>query len=68
MVVSAANDVGQRDDQLRSLFRQIFQREPTPLERDAAVRLLENKSLKNEEAWRLIAHGLLASNEFLYID
>ncbi len=56
------------DDRLQALFRWTLQRDPTAAERHSALRLLERKSVKNDEAWQLMAHGLLASNEFLYVD
>ncbi len=56
------------DARLQALFRWTLQRDPTEAERNAAQRLLESPALKQDEAWRLMAHGLLASNEFLYVD
>ncbi len=69
----------QPEARLRRLFLKVLQREPSELERAASLRLLaetpadddagqEAKKEAQEEAWRLIAHGLLASNEFLHVD
>jgi cytochrome c553 len=68
-VVTRVSHQGESPEfRLRALFRQILQREPTIAEQQAATRLVANASLESDEAWRLIAHGLLASNEFLYVD
>jgi hypothetical protein len=52
---------------LRALFRRVLQRSPTLGEQEAVRRLLDTAS-KTDEAWTLVAHGLLAGNEFLYVD
>jgi len=56
------------DVRLRELFRRILQRDPTAAETAAAEHVLEARSTDVANAWRLLAHGLLAGNEFLYVD
>ena len=55
-------------ERLRTLFRRVLQRAPTSGERAAAEKLIAESSHDVDAAWRLIAHGLLAANEFLYVD
>jgi hypothetical protein len=54
-------------ERLRKLFHRVLERNPTTTEREAAFRLLA-ETPRGDEAWHLIAHGLLAGNEFLYVD
>jgi len=50
---------------IRHLFRRVLLREPTREERRAAMTLLGGNSPPN---YRLLAHSLLAGNEFLFVD
>ncbi len=50
------------------LFRRVLLRQPTEVELQAARRLLSQTSSSSPEDWQLLAHGLLASNEFLFVD
>jgi hypothetical protein len=56
------------NERLRDLFRRVLQRDPTDAERTAAFELLAAEAPNDGDSWRLIAHGLLAGNEFLYVD
>src|SRR5690606_25789394 len=81
-VAVAGGDAAMRlepEERLRRLFLAVLQREPTEREREAAMKLLAEMPAgdgadgsahesANEDGWRLIAHGLLASNEFLHVD
>ncbi|MEQ8786274.1 MAG: PSD1 and planctomycete cytochrome C domain-containing protein [Pirellulaceae bacterium] len=57
-----------------AVFRAILQREPTASELAAALQLVgvgdedSTEPTPNLDDWSLLAHGLLASNEFLFID
>jgi hypothetical protein len=66
-IVALADEAPSTEARLRNLFRRVLQREPTADESAKAWRLLGDASSDNE-GWRLIAHSLLASNEFLYVD
>ena len=50
---------------VRRLFRRILSRDPSPQELQSALRLVGNGA---PEDYRLLAHGLLAGNEFLFVD
>jgi len=57
-----------RDDAagtVRDLFRRVLLRDPTNSELRLAVKLIKNNTV---ESRRLLAHSLLASNEFLFVD
>ncbi len=68
IIRQAANQSGSPREHLRSLFHLVLQRDPSRVEQQAAERLLASDQLAGDAAWRLIAQGLLASNEFLYVD
>ena len=53
---------------LRAVFRRVLQRDPSPEEQDAARRLLRRDPAADVDPWPLLVHGLLAGNEFLYVD
>mgnify|MGYP002039543579 CR=1 FL=1 len=53
------------DDPLAELYLRLFARPATPEERHEATRFLEDAG--DTEAWALLCHTLLISNEFLYL-
>jgi hypothetical protein len=55
-----------RTDSVRQLFRTILLREPVASELDASLNLIGDEPTK--QSWQLLAHSLLATNEFLYSD
>jgi hypothetical protein len=68
VVVEADDDPSQASpERVRMLFHRVLQREPTSAELDAALRLLAEIP-REFEARRMVAHSLLAGNEFLYVD
>lgn len=68
LAACVASNSGRLHDSVRELFLRILQREPNELEMSAALQLLGRHDGTREQAWQLLAHGLLASNEFLYVD
>ena len=68
VVRAEAGPARSMQEQLRAAFRRVLQRDPSPEERDAARRLLRRDPADDVDPWRLLVHGLLASNEFLYVD
>lgn len=57
------------EQRVRQLFRTILLREPTDDEIRESFELIGGKeSQSNAESWKLLAHALLATNEFLYVD
>jgi mono/diheme cytochrome c family protein len=68
VTTSDADPTLSSDERLQRLFRRVLQRDPSDTERSAAFELVRNAGPDDEEPWRLIAHGLLACNEFLYVD
>ncbi|MBS0206972.1 MAG: PSD1 domain-containing protein [Planctomycetes bacterium] len=56
-------------DVARSLFRQILLRDPTADELNEALQLVQSDSGEvPADNWSFLAHSLLATNEFLYVD
>ena len=55
-----------RNDSASRLFRTILLREPATSELDASLNLIGDEPTK--QSWQLLAHSLLATNEFLYSD
>jgi len=54
---------------IRRLFRAVLQREPSKAERDISLELIKPTGPESDLLnWRLLAHSLLATNEFLFID
>ena len=56
------------DETVRSLYRQVLLRDPTPAETEITKRLAASSGAKGEPDWDLVAQMLLASNEFLYLN
>jgi hypothetical protein len=56
------------DSRIMRVFRVIFQREPTAIERDRGKRFLSSYPGTAAEIWSAYTRVLLASNEFLHID
>jgi hypothetical protein len=52
----------------RRAFALAFGRAPTAAERDALLDATGAGRGDDAEAWKLLAHSLLAANEFLYVD
>lgn len=60
---------GEDDDaRLRRAFRQLFQREPSAEEREAARSFLARYPAEPAESWRAWARVQLAGNEFIHLD
>lgn len=55
-------------ERLEQAHRMVFQREPTPTERDRLQRFLTNYPGETLDKWSAIARVMLASNEFLYVE
>jgi len=55
-----------RTNSVRQLFRTILLREPATAELNASLNLIGSEPTK--QSWQLLAHSLLATNEFLYSD
>ncbi|MBI1309836.1 DUF1549 domain-containing protein [bacterium] len=62
----STDDSDARSDSVQQLFRTILLREPTTDELDASLRLIGDES--TQQGWQILAHSLLATNEFLYSD
>jgi len=63
-VLTASRD----DEGLQRVFRTLFQRDPTALERERLARFLERYPGELADKWSALARVLLASNEFLYVE
>jgi hypothetical protein len=56
------------------LYRRLFSRTPEPDEKEIAIqfvqssRLIAKSGTASASSWQLLAHALLASNEFIFID
>jgi hypothetical protein len=55
-------------DGTTTLFRTVLLRDPTAEERETALKLVGPKQDGDPPAWELLAHVLLASNEFLFLN
>jgi len=54
---------------VRNLFRRILMREPTSQELAEAMDLVQSESGEvGRDNWSVLAHAILATNEFLYVD
>lgn len=51
-------------DKTQQLYALLFQREPTPRERERALRFVDQEGA----GWAQLAQALMASNEFLYVE
>ena len=64
-----ATDVQQATDKdverLQLLFRAVLSRNPRSEEQSATLRFLEGQG---DAGWRQLAHALILSNEFMYVD
>ncbi len=67
-VVATLDPQADDTDRLHSLAQRLFQRNPTPVERELAASLLANHPGTPAEKWSAWVRVWLASNEFLYID
>lgn len=57
------------DAALQTLYRAVLQRDPSAAERSLALQLVQEEGGSDPRAgWRVLAHSLLASNEFLFAD
>ncbi|MDE2508954.1 MAG: PSD1 domain-containing protein [Planctomycetota bacterium] len=56
------------DERVARVYRILFQRSPSTLEREQTARFLLAYPAPPAERWSALARVLLASNEFLYID
>ncbi|MCA9172194.1 MAG: DUF1553 domain-containing protein, partial [Planctomycetales bacterium] len=65
------SDSGHRSDAetIRTLYHRLFGREPDDNELSAAIGYVKREASDNEvEAWQHLAHVLLATNEFVFVD
>ena len=66
--VSAPND----RERVQFLYRRIFSRSPQPEEIELAINYIESQKKQEKESkttpWQRLAHALLASNEFVFVD
>ncbi len=53
---------------VNSLYERLFQRLPTPEERDRTLRFADTYPGTELERWSALARVLMASNEFMYVD
>jgi cytochrome c553 len=53
---------------VRALYRRVLQRDPTDAEAVAARNLVRPARAGDPPAWALLAHALLVSNEFLFLN
>lgn len=67
--------VGETDTQrVEWLYRRLFSRNPEPEEVDMAIQFVRSNSIlaaskaPTSNAWQRLAHALLASNEFIFVD
>ena len=65
-LANSTEDSDRRAAFVRQLFRTILLREPATSELDASLNLIGDEPSK--QSWQLLAHSLLATNEFLYAD
>jgi hypothetical protein len=54
--------------QIEAVYRAVLGRAPTSDERALALSFVSQQESSGPAAWRQLAHVLLASNEFLFID
>ena len=52
----------------KALFRRVLLRDPTTEELKTALKLIRPAKESDKPAWELLAHALLASNEFLFLN
>jgi hypothetical protein len=57
-----------QESRLVQAYRMLFQREPTPSERDRLLRFLGDYPDERVGKWAALARVLLASNEFLFVE
>ncbi len=63
--VSAKNDT----ERVRFLYRRLFSRLPRAEENELAIDYIRSQNQKSETTpWQRLAHALLASNEFVFVD
>jgi len=67
---SATHVEAEPDDEMRlqAIYRNLFQRLPTPAEQERAAKFLRSYPGETNDTWSAIARILLASNEFLHVD
>jgi len=54
---------------VQALYRAVLQREPSAAETSLALRLIQSEAGADPQSgWRVLAHSLLVSNEFLFAD
>ena len=56
------------EDGTKALFRRVLLRDPTSDEMTTALKLIRPAKEGDKPAWELLAHALLASNEFLFLN
>ncbi len=56
------------ESRIMQLYRKLFQREATPVERQRAVKFLYSYPGDAKEKWSALSRVLLASNEFLFVE
>ncbi len=66
--LAKATTVGQSEDGSKSLFRRVLLRDPTADELKTALKLIRPVKEGDKPAWELLAHAILASNEFLFLN
>ena len=69
LAAEVAGDRGGPRSAVRRLFQSILLRDPTAEEIVGAIALVgDDRHLGGKANWAILAHALLASNEFLYVD
>ena len=57
------------EDRIRQLYERSFSRHPDPEEMNMALDYIQSQpSASNTDPWQRLAHALLASNEFIFVD
>ncbi len=67
-LAKAATTGQSADDGTEALFRRVLLRDPTTDELKTALKLIRPAKEGDKPAWELLAHALLASNEFLFLN
>lgn len=65
-LIKPLSNVKEVDERIRDVYRRAYSREPSLQEIAAAKKFIGNR--EGEEPWRELAHVLLASNEFVFVD
>jgi PAS domain-containing protein len=66
----AYDEDSRMEERVRFMYRRAYAREPDSIELHTAITFIDNRinGETHEQRWQLLAHALLASNEFVFVD